>query len=241
MRTFLSYSRDAHTPLAQRLKSDLEHRNHQVWFDQARLTPGTDWERYIEEGLDWVSAAPGKFLMLLTPHSVRRPNGYCLNELARACARQLPIIPLMVSTVEPPLSICRIQYLDVRDCVPADQHEPRYAAQFATLLDAIDHDRLDFEGVQARLQRFLPPIEYDEASRHLPRFTGRAWVMQEVEAWLASGLASPRRVLWITGEAGIGKSALAAWLCDRRPEIAGDEGGRVYILSLEENFPPPSH
>jgi hypothetical protein len=34
-------------------------------------------------------------------------------------------------------------------------------------------------------------------------------------------LASRRQVLWITGEAGIGKSALAAWLCDRRPEIAG--------------------
>jgi WD40 repeat protein len=216
MRIFLSYGHDEHTPLAQRLKSDLERRNHQVWFDQARLTPGADWERYIEEGLDWLSAAPGKFLMLLTPHSVRRPNGYCLNELARACARQLPIIPLMVSTVEPPLSICRIQHLDFRDCVPAEQHEPRYAAQFDKLLDAIDHDRLDFEGVQARLQRFLPPIEYDEASRHLPRFTGREWVMQEVEAWLAS----PRRVLWITGEAGIGKSALAAWLCDRRPEIA---------------------
>jgi WD40 repeat protein len=147
----------------------------------------------------------------------------------------------MVSTVEPPLSICRIQYLDFRDCVPAGQHEPRYAAQFDKLLDAIDHDRLDFEGVQARLKRSLPPIEYDEASRHLPRFTGREWVMQEVEAWLASGLASPRRVLWITGEAGIGKSALAAWLCDRRPEIAGahycrygnaNRGDRKALLSL---------
>src|ERR1022692_2008631 len=117
MRLFLSYGHDEHTPFALRLKSDLERRGHEVWFDQARLIPG-------------------KFLMLLTPHSVRRPNGYCLNELARACARQLPIIPLMVSTVEPPLSICRIQYLDFRDCVPADQREPRYAAQFAKLMDS---------------------------------------------------------------------------------------------------------
>src|ERR1017187_9972831 len=100
MRLFLSYGHDEHTPLALRLKSDLERHNHEVWFDQARLKPGADWERYIEEGLDWVSAAPGKFLMLLTPHSVRRPNGYCLNELARACSRQLTIIPLMVATVE---------------------------------------------------------------------------------------------------------------------------------------------
>src|ERR1022692_2973876 len=128
MRLFLSYGHDEHTPFALRLKSDLERRGHEVWFDQARLIPG-------------------KFLMLLTPHSVRRPNGYCLNELARACARQLPIIPLMVSTVEPPLSICRIQYLDFRDCVPADQHEPRYAAQ---IRQAAGRDRARPPGFRRR-------------------------------------------------------------------------------------------
>jgi hypothetical protein len=90
--------------------------------------------------------------------------------------------------------------------VPAVEHEVKYAVRFERLLEAIEHNRLDFEGAQARLQSFLPPIEYDEASRHLPRFTGREWVMREVESWLASA----RRVLWITGEAGIGKSALAA-------------------------------
>ncbi|MDP2999923.1 MAG: TIR domain-containing protein [Bryobacterales bacterium] len=217
MRIFLSYGHDEHTSFALRLKSDLERRDHKVWFDQDRLKPGADWERYIEDGLEWVSAERGKVLMLLTPHSVRRPDGYCLNELARACSRQLTVIPLMVSTVEPPLSICRIQWLDFRDSVPAGEHEVKYASRFEKLLEAIEHNRLDFEGAQARLQSCLPPIEYDEASRHLPRFTGREWVMREVESWLASG----RRVLWITGEAGIGKSALAAWLCDRRPEIAG--------------------
>ena len=46
-----------------------------------------------------------RFLLLLTPHSVRRPDGYCLNELARAFGRSLPIIPVLVSPVEPPLSI----------------------------------------------------------------------------------------------------------------------------------------
>ncbi len=28
---------------ALRLKSDLERRNHEVWFDQARLTPAQTW------------------------------------------------------------------------------------------------------------------------------------------------------------------------------------------------------
>jgi hypothetical protein len=65
MRLFLSYGHDAHTVLAQRRKSDLERRNHQVWLDQARLTPGTDWERNIEEGLDWVLRRPRQI-----PHAV---------------------------------------------------------------------------------------------------------------------------------------------------------------------------
>ena len=46
MRIFLSYGHDEHTAFALRLKSDLERRGHQVWFDQDRLKPGSDWERY---------------------------------------------------------------------------------------------------------------------------------------------------------------------------------------------------
>jgi hypothetical protein len=187
VRIFLSYGHDEHTAFALGLKSDLERRGRQVWFDQDRLKPGADWERYLEEGLEWISAERGKVLMLLTPHSVRRSDGYCPNELARACSRQPTVIPLTVSTAESPLSICRRQWLDFRGCVPAGQHEVKYASRFEKLLEAIEHNRPDLEGAQARLQSYLPPIEYDEASRHLPRFTGREWVVREVESWLASG------------------------------------------------------
>jgi TIR domain len=86
MRIFLSYGHDEHSVLAQRLKADLEDRGHDVWFDVERLKPGGDWERYIEEGFDFTSQEKeiGRFILLMTPHSVRRPDGYCLNELARA-------------------------------------------------------------------------------------------------------------------------------------------------------------
>src|ERR1017187_2991991 len=123
MRLFLSYGHDEHTGFALRLKADLERRGHAVWFDAERLQPGADWEGYIAEGLDLVSAAGGKVLLLLTPHSVRRPGGYCLNELARAYSRGLTVIPLMVSTVEPPLSLAAIQWLDFRDCLPPEEHD----------------------------------------------------------------------------------------------------------------------
>lgn len=101
MRIFLSYGHDIYASLASRIKHDLEVQRHEVWFDVERLKPGGDWEQYIEDGLDFASAVPGsgRFLLLLTPHSVRRPDGYCLNELARAFDRNLPIIPVMVSTV----------------------------------------------------------------------------------------------------------------------------------------------
>lgn len=217
VRIFLSYGHDNYASLGVRLKRDLEARGHEVWFDVERLKPRGDWEQYIEDGLNWSSASgEGRFLLLLTPHSVRRPNGHCLNELARAFGRDLPIIPVMLSTVEPPLSICRLQWLDMRNCFPAEEHEVQYAKQFEHLVQALIEKQVPFEGVQQRLLNYLNPISYDDdLTKHLSRFTGREWVICEVDDWLASS----RRALWITGEAGAGKSALAAWLCAKRPEI----------------------
>jgi len=220
MRIFLSYGHDKFSSLAERLKADLERLRHGVWFDRSRLKGGVEWERYIEEGLDWVSAKPdlGRFLLLMTPHSVGRPSGFCLNELTRAIARGLPIVPIMVSDVEPPLSIARLQWVDMRECFPPESHEEKYKVLFQELLDAIEHHQIPFQGVQARLIAELRPLQWNaESARHLVRFTGREWVMREVNDWLKS----PRRVLWVTGDPGVGKSALAAWLCERRPEIVG--------------------
>lgn len=218
MRVFLSYGHDDYASLAVRIKQDLEA-DHDVWFDLDRLKPGGNWERYIEDGLDFASAVPGtgRLLLLMTPHSVRRPNGYCLNELARAFDRNLPVIPVMVSTVEPPLSISNLQWLEMRNCFPAEQHEEQYCKQYGKLVKALEEKQVPFEGAQQRLLSYLQPITYaDDLRRHLSRFIGREWLMAEVEQWLAS----TKQILWITGEAGVGKSAVATWLCDKRPEIA---------------------
>ena len=219
MRIFLSYGHDDYASLAFRIKRDLEALGHEVWSDVERLKPGGDWERYIEEGFEFASKdhESGRFLLLMTPHSVRRPDGYCLNELARAYGRGLPIIPVMVSDVEPPLSIARLQWFDMRQCFPVDEFEEKYAKKLDQLVEALIEKQVPFEGVQQRLLNYLQPMTYgDDVTRHLSRFKGRKWVMQEFEEWLASS----RRVLWITGEPGVGKSAMAAWLCNKRPEIA---------------------
>jgi hypothetical protein len=220
-RIFLSYGHDEHATLAERVKADLEARGHEVWFDIERLTPGGDWERYIEEGLDWVGQDPsnGRVILLMTPHSVRRPDGYCLNEIARALGRRMTVVPVMVVWSEPPLSICRIQWLDMQDCVPIDERPEKYEGKFERLVDALEQDRLDFEGAQARLLKLLEPLPFDaDIAQHLSRFVGRGWVFDTIDSWLADPKAS--RVFWITGKPGVGKTAIAAWLCYHRCEIA---------------------
>ena len=89
------------------------------WFDTDRLKPGGDWAVYIEEGLEGVAyeSSIGRVLLLMTPHSVRRPDAYCPNEIARPLGRSTTIVSVMVVWCEPPLSICRIQWLDMPDCV----------------------------------------------------------------------------------------------------------------------------
>src|SRR5690349_7460395 len=140
-RIFLSYGHDEHRTVAERLKEDLHARGHEVWFDADRLTPDADWERYIEEGLECAAAVPnqGRVVLIMTPHSVRRPDGYCLNEIARALSRRLTVVPIMVVWCEPPLSICRLQWLDMRDCVPLDTQSAKYEAKLEVLVAALEN------------------------------------------------------------------------------------------------------
>jgi hypothetical protein len=221
IRVFISYGHDEHVALAIRLRDDLRRRGHDVWFDEERLQPGHDWESFIEKGLEHLAADKqnAAVLLLLTPHSVRRPDGYCLNEVARALSRGLRIIPLMVVESEPPLSICRIQWLDMRACIPIHEKEAFYRPRFERLLKALEEGLLDFEGTQQRLLKDLQPLEFDaDILRHLPKFTGRQWVFDAVRRWLK---APPKqRVFWISGNPGVGKTALSAVLSSRYLEVA---------------------
>jgi hypothetical protein len=85
VRIFLSYGHDEYVSLASRVKRDLEARGHEVWFDVERLKAGGDWERYIEEGFEGVSkdSESGHFLLLMTPHSVRRPCPWRIGTVSR--------------------------------------------------------------------------------------------------------------------------------------------------------------
>jgi len=220
-RIFISYGHDEHISLAIQLRDDLRERGHEVWFDEERLLPSADWEVRIEEGLKWTAENKpnAAVILLLTPHSVRRPEGFCLNEVARALMLNLRIIPLMVVESEPPLSICRIQWLDMRECIPIHEKKALYEPRFQRLLAALEKEELDYEGLQSRLLRILQPIEFSaDLFKLLRDFTGRKWVFAEIDAWLKDPVGV--KLFWLTGAPGVGKSSLAAWVREHRREVA---------------------
>jgi hypothetical protein len=220
LRIFVSYGHDEHTALSQRLTESLEAKGHEVWFDQERLKPGDDWEAYIEEGLDFVAQdlSKGRFVLVMTPHSVRRPDGFCLNEITRAVQRRVPIVPVMAVRCEPPLCICRIQWLDMTDCVPVSEKTARFETRMEQLADVLQKDRIELVGLQARLHLTLDPLPFDaDITNHLRKFLGREWVFDRIDDWLAAPDAS--RVFWITGSPGVGKTAIAAYLCTHLREV----------------------
>ncbi len=64
----------------------------------------------------------------------------------------------------------------------------------------------------------LDPLPFDaEINEYLQRFTGRDWIFQKIDAWLADPNAG--KIFWITGAPGIGKTALAAKLLSTRREV----------------------
>lgn len=215
---FLSYGHRDLYAFARKLRTDLEDHGHQVWLDQTELLPGRDWEAHIDDGISAIAAAGGRgcMILLMTPASVQ-PESYCLNEIARALERHIDIIPIMLLEVSPPLSICRIQWLDLRDCRPVETHREQYEAKLDLLLRALC-EGLERTGVHQRLFAALQPLDYRmDIKRHLPHFTGRRWFLDAFTTWCDD--PDGAKVFWLCGPPGSGKSAIAAWLCDQRPEI----------------------
>jgi WD40 repeat protein len=224
IKIFLSYGYDRYSEDALRIKTDLEARGHIVWYDLEKLKIGDVWDQYIEEGLRFCD----KVVLLMTPYSVGRrdrqnpsaKDGYCLNEIAMALGKNKPIIPVLLAELSdgPPTSICRIQYLDMRDTIPINKNPEKYLIRFERLVEALEQDRLDYTGEQARLLGILRPISFeDDIAPHISRFTGRQWLFEEINRWLVEQPAN--RIFWLLGEPGVGKTAIAAYLVHYRGDV----------------------
>ena len=216
LKLFLSYGRDDLVQEVRAVRDALRARGHEVWFDEEQLDPGKTWDQRIDEGLQWCD----KVVLTMTPHSVRQPDGFCLNELAKALERHKEIIPLLVAEVPggAPITICRIQYLDIRRSIPAAQQAAGFLDSMQRLCRAIEKGDLDYEGGQQYLRSHLRPLDFaGDIEGHVARFVGRQELQKRLRAWLDDPAAS--QVLWLTGSPGLGKSAIAARLAHGWAEI----------------------
>ena len=217
MKIFLSYGHDvACRELVHRLKSDLEQSGHDVWIDSERIGFGDDWRNAITEGI----RSQDHMLALLSRHSTRDP-GVCRDEIAIALgAGKAHILTILVEDereVDPPVSISHLQWLDMRDwskrqAEDAEAFEVWYRDKLAEILRVLESPQATrFAGEISHLEHCLRPLDCtpDIATR-VQDFTGRAWLLDEIESWRLGERRS--RIFWLTGAPGSGKSAVAAWL-----------------------------
>jgi WD40 repeat protein len=218
VRLFLSYGQKDAQTLAGKLRDDFENQGYQVWQDAERIKTGWSWSEEIKNGIKDSQV----LIALLSPHAVRRAgmpgnpdnkDSVCLDEIHYALDQcNIPIVPVMVVTCEPPFRIFRLQYLDFRRW---DESEAHYRALFERLRRDID---------QAFATKLSPtrewgwlPEPWDFGSFLAERrkdFTGREWLYNKIENWRGNGKGS---ALLITGGPGVGKSAFVAELVHHNP------------------------
>ncbi len=208
-RVFISYGRADADILADRLVTVLERAGHDVWIDRHELKGGRRWEEEVEAAI----AVSDVVVALLTPHAVRRPDGVCLDELSMARYTGRRIIPIMVLPCRPPLGIYRLDWIDFRHW----QIEASFDRAFARLTQSIDQPTDAVEGGYATLFSQLHPMDFgQEVSRLTRQFVGRQWLFDQIDEWLTR---DDNRLFLVTGDPGIGKSALMAALIHRHPSV----------------------
>ena len=218
-RLFLSYGVHDASELAERLRRDLTARGYQVWQDVNRIRAGLPWDEEVQTGLRNSQV----LLALLSPQSVRRArdagnptatDSVCLDEIEyaqRAC--KIPIVPVQVVSCEAPFLIFRLHQINFRYW---RESEATYQAGLNQICAAIA------EAIQSRKspeRLWTPSLEpWDFAPFLLEKrnhFTGRQWLFRDLDEWRRK--ETPPALL-ITGEPGIGKSAIVAALVHENRE-----------------------
>jgi tetratricopeptide (TPR) repeat protein len=175
--------------LAEELNRQLLGRGFSVWFDKARIEPGFDWHREIENGRD----ASRVVLPLLTPGW--KTSEWCRFETYGAEG----IVPLLFAgewpeVATPPLR--HFHYFDVRSRNPADWGA--FSAAIRNLL-----------------VRPIPQKQPRVASlpyAHNPHFLGRDELLLEIHELLhpaPTTALTQGSVQAITGVGGVGKTTIA--------------------------------
>ncbi|MGJ0289532.1 toll/interleukin-1 receptor domain-containing protein [Aliarcobacter cryaerophilus] len=220
MKIFFSYGRDNYKTFIQKIKNDLISKyNLNIWIDsdELKIADPNGWEQSIENGIENCD----KVIYFLTPYSTRRPDGYCEKEIRYSIIFKKPIIPIMVEKSIPPISICTVQYFDIHnlannfdiktECFLNKNIEEQYYEKLEKIHDIIKNGiTQEISKNDIQLLEYLEPLDFTyDISKHIKNFVGREWLCKKVDDLLKS---NQDRVLWITAEAGFGKTAFSTYL-----------------------------
>jgi WD40 repeat protein len=218
LRIFLSYGHDHNEELVRLIKTDLEKRGHDVWFDKNEIKFGDEWRRSITDGI----LGSNRVLSFLSKYSTRDP-GVCRDEIAIAIGvKGGNIQTILVESeqeVQPPVNIGHIQWLDMHDwlekkAINEAEWGQWYQAKLAEIVKVVESDETRrFAGEIEKLNEYLKPIKSDARISGLlsKGFYGREWLFDTVENW-RKDTTHDSRLFWIMGDPGVGKSAFAAQL-----------------------------
>jgi hypothetical protein len=214
MKIFISYGHDEYAPIVKRIIESLKKLNYDCWVDFEQLKQGKDWENMIENGInqsDWI-------ILFMTDHSMRRPDGYCLSEISYSQQLNKKIFPIKINEVIRPISIVRLQYLNLEDLILHPQDENLYQQKIAQIHDVLVNQKElesnDEESLKNDLLiKELQPLDNETVIReHRNNFKGREWLFNDFENWIND---PDRNIYVLLGEAGSGKTTFVSNLIEK--------------------------
>ncbi len=102
---FVSYSRGDST-FALRMARDLRQQGIEVWLDQLDIPPGKNWDREVE-----IALRDATFMLLVVSENSIKSDEV-RDEISYALDHQTRIIPVVISHVDVPLRLYRLQRVD---------------------------------------------------------------------------------------------------------------------------------
>jgi sulfatase modifying factor 1 len=193
---------------AKRLAGDLQQSGHRVFLDLEEIRQGASFDVQIEQGIRQADV-----LTAVMTHRSLADDSVCRDEVVFALQSGRPIVPLRVvvdANLRPTLLLARRNWIDFSE---------DYRAGLESLRRYLAGDKSALKSPVLPLVTGAVPLDFSaDIAKFSERFTGRQWLVKELDDWLAR---STRRAFVIVAPAGAGKSAIAAWLYRTRTDVAG--------------------